>query len=307
MAASWGADSLDGFTDTRAKCDGISCSWLSGSVNIKGTGEGVHVYIFDTGVDLKHPEFCGRIQTVYDASGGSGQDLSVDGHGTHVAGIIAGATTGVAPDATIHILQLENEYGAMTLQTILCAIEMAKNDIEKNNRTRVIGSMSIQGGHNKVLNDALAELAKMPVPLPIVVAAGNYLEGYSLTRDSCECSPASEETVITVAGSDGAYVCDTSNTGSCVDIFAPGIGINTTSRGSTYDSQCEGTSYAAPFVTGALAAYISTLPESDLPLTTDDLKLLLDKWWGKDRPGLYSPLSTFQGAPNRVLVYNQCP
>src|SRR6185436_18222563 len=67
---------------------------LSGTYTYNWTGSGVRAYVIDTGIRTTHNEFGGRASNVFDAFGGSGADCN--GHGTHVAGTIGGATYGVA-------------------------------------------------------------------------------------------------------------------------------------------------------------------------------------------------------------------
>lgn len=77
---------------------------LDGSYSVTNGGNGTNIYIIDSGIDVNHSEFAGRIGTVTSTiSGGATADCQ--GHGTHVASIAAGETRGVAPDATINSIE----------------------------------------------------------------------------------------------------------------------------------------------------------------------------------------------------------
>jgi subtilisin family serine protease len=215
-------------------------------------GKGVRVYVVDTGVMASNPEFDGRILTGFDALGKNLQGADCHGHGTHVAGTIAGTKFGIAKAATIVPVRVLDCNGTGHTSTILTALDwiLANNPAG----TPAVMSMSIGGANQPLFNAGIKKLYDGGI-LPIV-AAGNSND------DACRYSPASTPEAVTVGASDPndirAYF---SNYGDCVDIFAPGTNIVSASAtnpaGSTTMS---GTSMATPHVSGVAALYLGQHP-----------------------------------------------
>jgi hypothetical protein len=97
--ATWGIDRIDQRNRP-----------LSGTYTYTYTGSTVYAYIIDTGIRTAHTDFGGRASNVYDAFGGNGQDCN--GHGTHVAGTVGGATWGVAKSVRLRGLRVLNCSGS---------------------------------------------------------------------------------------------------------------------------------------------------------------------------------------------------
>jgi subtilisin family serine protease len=70
------------------------------------TGQGVHVYVLDTGIRATHNEFTGRVGAGYDFIDNDSNPDDCNGHGTHVAGTVGGTTYGVAKDVTLHAVRV---------------------------------------------------------------------------------------------------------------------------------------------------------------------------------------------------------
>lgn len=239
---SWGLDRIDQQTSTPDN---------TYNYPVDG-GKGVRVYVVDTGVMASNPEFDGRILTGFDALGQNLQGADCHGHGTHVAGTIAGTKFGVAKAATIVPVRVLSCSGSGFTSSILTALDwiLANNPAG----TPAVMSMSIGGPLQPLLNAGIKKLYDGGI-LPIV-AAGNSND------DACRYSPSSTPDAVTVGASDPndvrAYF---SNFGDCVDIFAPGTSIVSASAtnpaGSTTMS---GTSMATPHVSGVAALYLAQHP-----------------------------------------------
>ncbi|HEV8304259.1 MAG TPA: S8 family peptidase [Gemmatimonadales bacterium] len=232
---------------------------LSGSYDYTASGEGVNAYIIDTGIWTLHPDFGGRADNVYDGvtldllGGATGEDCN--GHGTHVAGTIGGATYGVAKGVSLHGVRVLNCSGVGFTSQIIAGIDW----VRENAVRPAVANMSLGGGFSQAMNDATTSL--WDAGIFVAVAAGNS------NADACQASPASASGAFTVAASErtdakAAY----SNWGPCVEAYAPGSAIK-----SDYllglTQTLSGTSMASPHVAGVAALYKSAfgdVPSADL-------------------------------------------
>lgn len=214
------------------------------------TGKNVIVYVIDSGIRTTHNEFGNRAKTVFNAFNDDGYDCT--GHGTHVAGIVASKTYGVAKDANLHSLKV---IGCDNKGTGLDVFEAFEYIID-NLQTPSVVQMSIGFTNQRVkaIEDIIAELRDKGVLT--IVAAGNSFD------DACKSSPAGGGDSLVVGST---TITDTmssfSNYGSCVDIFAPGS--NILSLGKDTDSSTfimSGTSMATPFVSGVAALHLEEDP-----------------------------------------------
>jgi subtilisin family serine protease len=215
------------------------------------TGRGVNIYIFDSGIRMTHQEFAGRIRLGFDVNGGSGNDC--DGHGTHVAGTAAGATYGVAKEATIWNVKVSLEPGCgLSVASVVAGVDW----VTANRQLPAVANMSLGGrGSYPPLETAIRNSIARGVVY--VFSAGND------STDSCNHSPGGRvRQGINVAAS---AVDDSrawfSNYGSCVDLFAPGSDIlSAINTGDTASTILSGTSMAAPHVAGVAALYLEQNP-----------------------------------------------
>jgi len=214
---------------------------LSGTYTYGTTASGVTAYVIDTGIATAHRDFGGRASNVYDALGGDGQDCN--GHGTHVAGTIGGATYGVAKGVQLRGVRVLGCDGSGSTSGIIAAIDWVRANAAKP----AVANMSLGGGYSTALNRAVDALAASGVS--IAVAAGNE------NQDACRVSPASASGALTVAASDVDDVrASFSNYGACTEVYAPGVAITSTwLDGGT--STISGTSMASPHAAGAMALY----------------------------------------------------
>lgn len=233
--APWGLDRIDGSRD--------------GSYNYISDGAGVRIYIVDTGVDATHREFGSRVVDGFDAFGDNLDQSDCNGHGTHVAGIAAGSYYGAAKSATIVPVRVLDCNGVGNTTTLTDGIDWI---LASHPGGLGVVNMSIGGNKDSQVNAVTAKL--ISAGLIVVAAAGNS------NADACNYSPASAPGVIAVGAIDSSDVkASFSNWGSCVDISAPGVGINSAnSLNHSISLKKSGTSQASPFVAGAVATYISS-------------------------------------------------
>jgi serine protease len=255
---------------------------LDNSYAFENVPPSIHVYVLDTGINEIHPEFSpdgwnSSVDTVYNYwNDGNADGAGGAGHGTFVAGIIGGATYGVAKDVKMHSVKVMNNSTTMTVDSINGGL----NWLVANAQTPAVVNMSVNAGVSNALTTAAAALADKP-GVVVVSAAGNANElkpgGSKEGVDACTVSPNSTpaKKIIVVAASDrndvrmhpdSSYVAPAiySNYGPCVDIFAPGVDIKSATKDG-FNSFGSGTSFAAPHVTGLAAILLSQgVPASDI-------------------------------------------
>lgn len=212
-------------------------------------GQGVTAYIVDTGINLGHADFSGRLLPGYDAVtiGGNGDDCN--GHGTHVAGTVAGATFGVARAARLVPVRVLDCLGDGTIAGVISGIDWVIEHHQPG--VPAVLNMSLGGTHSASLNAAVDRAVADGIT--VVVAAGNE------NADACRRSPASAASAITVGSTTNSDQRSSfSNFGSCLDLFAPGSSITSAWVGGPGASNSlSGTSMASPHVAGVAAAYLS--------------------------------------------------
>ncbi|HEX6292645.1 MAG TPA: S8 family peptidase [Herpetosiphonaceae bacterium] len=249
------------------------------SSTLSGNGSGsvnVDVAVIDTGIQINHPDL--NVVGGKNCQTGNSYDDG-HGHGTHVAGTIAAkddanGVVGVAPGARLWAVRVLNNSGSGTTSTVICGIDW----VTANAGTIEVANMSLGGSgsdsncggsdtyHNAICNSVNAGVT-------YAVAAGNS------AADARSFRPATYNEVITVSaladfngapGGGAAATCradvddtfaDFSNYGADVDIIAPGVCINSTWKGSAYNT-ISGTSMASPHVAGAAALYKANNPSA---------------------------------------------
>ncbi|HEU5127153.1 MAG TPA: S8 family peptidase [Glycomyces sp.] len=250
-----------------------------------GDGSGVTAYIVDTGILASHDEFTGRVGEGYDFVDGDADPTDCNGHGTHVAGTVGGTNYGLAKEVTLVGVRVLDCSGNGTFAGVIDGIEW----VGDNASGPSVANMSLGGGYSAAVNAAVESAVDAGVVF--AVAAGNE------TQNACNVSPASAAAAITVGATDSgdarAYF---SNFGSCVDVFAPGVGITSAWIGSdSATNTISGTSMASPHVAGAVAVYLSLNPGA----STDDAA---DWVTGNAGSG---KVSDPQGSPNLLLYTGQ--
>lgn len=266
--------------------------WGHAKVNLaqaKYTGKGVHIYVMDTGVRTSHVDFGGRAIPTLDTLANNGrvrecngdQSCSEDtnGHGTHCAGTAGGASYGVATEATLHAMRTccgagGNTYAGMDW--------VAEKSIQPAIMTVSLGSASVREAARAVVDAAVAS------GVTVFVAAGNN------NFDSCQFTYAYIPSAISVGATDSNdRRASFSNYGRCNDIYAPGVTILSSYKGSDTASRfLSGTSMACPLVAGAGAL----LMEEDPSLTPATLRARMLQRATEDQLSGLKP-----GDPNLLL------
>ena len=288
-AVQWNLDRLDQHSNS-----------LDGKYEPSGDGTGIDIYILDTGIRYDHIDFRGGrvhyagMDSIDELTGTELKGKDCNGHGTHCAAIAGGTIHGVAKGANIYSLRVLGCNGKGAVSGILMGIDFLIGKSKKESKRKVMG-LSLDLEMSRSLNVAIEEAAQNNIPA--VVAAGNQ------GKDSCAYSPSSAPSSISVAATNLQDVAmPFSNSGACVDLFAPGSEI--TSAGYACTS-CEmvqsGTSMSAPHVLGASAILL----QEDSDLTAAEVKQKLIEQSTKGIVDLSRlPQALAKNTPNRLLYIN---
>ncbi|MFE5536787.1 S8 family peptidase [Streptomyces sp. NPDC056492] len=224
-------------------------------------GEGVTAYIIDTGVRISHTEFGGRASYGFDAIDNDNTAQDGHGHGTHVAGTVAGNSYGVAKKAKIVGVRVLDNNGSGTTEQVVAGIDWVTQHAVKP----AVANMSLGGGADSALDTAVRN--SIASGITYGVAAGNE------STDASSKSPARVAEAITVGATTSTDAkASYSNYGSILDIFAPGSSITSSwGTGDTATNTISGTSMATPHVVGAAALYLSQNPASTPAQVRDGL------------------------------------
>jgi subtilisin family serine protease len=220
---------------------------LNGRYAYTDAGAGVTAYVIDTGIRASHNEFGGRASVGTDTVGDGQNGNDCNGHGTHVAGTIAGSTYGVAKSASVIAVRVLDCSGSGTWSGVIAGIDWVTGD---HTDGKAVANMSLGGGANSAVDQAVQN--SIADGVFYAIAAGNS------TQDACRYSPARTPEAATVGATTSSdSLASYSNYGSCVDINAPGSSITSAWIGSnTATNTISGTSMATPHVAGAAALYL---------------------------------------------------
>ncbi|MBN1995123.1 MAG: S8 family serine peptidase [Anaerolineae bacterium] len=244
-------------------------------------GEGIKVAVIDTGIDETHPDFAGRIMATKNFVGNSARDDN--GHGTHVAGTIAGdgrksngKYVGVAPKAHLYIAKVLDAYGGGSMSGVMAGIEWAVLEQQVQIINLSLGGTSTCDGTDAL--SVLCDEAVLQAGVVMCVAAGNAGPGAKTIGP-----PGCARYVITVGAIDDqdrvAYFSSRGPTADGrvkPDIVFPGVGIVApqsagTSLGAVIEPgyvASDGTSMATPHASGVAALMLQANPA----LTAEQVK-----------------------------------
>lgn len=314
-----GALSLVGITTTSVSSAPVSQPWHLDRINQRTlpldgnssvgplTGQGVTVYVVDSGVNLSHEQFGPRIIAGVDPLTSANDDpvnpatSDCNGHGTHVAALAGGSTVGVAPGATVVSVRVLDCDGEGRVSDVVAALKWIRGHHVGNTPAVVNLSLGVDIGDEGAAIDTQVK-ALLAEGIVVTIAAGN---GDAYGRyNSCDIAPAHVDGALTV----GAVAVNDSFTtysgfGPCVDILAPG---GTTSTGiesawiggpSAYDIDA-GTSMASPLVAG----YAAQLLQQQPGLCTDQISSAIVS---RATTGVVTALDT--QTANRLLYLDTTP
>ncbi|MFF3338139.1 S8 family peptidase [Streptomyces flavidovirens] len=228
---------------------------LSTTYTYNTTASNVSAYIIDTGIRTSHSEFGGRATVGTDTVGGGQNGQDCQGHGTHVAGTVGGRTYGVAKAVKLVAVRVLDCAGSGTTAGVIAGVDW----VTANAKKPAVANMSLGGGANTSLDDAVKKSIASGVSYAVAAGNGNIL---GWPANACNYSPARVPEAITVGATDSSdRRASFSNYGTCLDLFAPGVNVTSAWKDNdTATSTISGTSMAAPHTAGVAALYVSANP-----------------------------------------------
>jgi subtilisin family serine protease len=251
----WGLDRIDARTG------------LSSTYSYTQTGSGVRVYILDSGIRTTHTEFGGRATAgMTSIADGSGTD-DCNGHGTHVAGTVGGATYGVAKNVQLVAVRVLGCNGSGSWSGVIAGVDWVTANADRP----AVANMSLSGGGSAAVDLAIANSIASGVTYAVAAGNGNNA---GVAQNACNYSPARVGAALTIGATTRTDAKTSwSNYGSCVDWFAPGSGIKSAWHlGDNSANTISGTSMATPHTAGVAALYLEANPLTAITLTVASTK-----------------------------------
>lgn len=274
---------------------------IGGGDGVGSTGHGVTVAVLDTGVDLTHPDLQASVVGTADCTASISGAQDNNGHGTHVAGIIAArdnneGVLGVAPGAGIWAIKTTFDVGPLsgmhTTANLLCGLEIVALHSPARTTTDVIRVVNMSFGHPGRDDGACGVTDVDPVHLAVcqlvsegilfVAAAGNSGAGFDVIAPAAYSEVLAVTNLLDIDGAPcgiGSEVDDTANQSSNFParasdvphtIMAPGSFIYSTWKAGGYHTR-SGTSMSAAFVSGSAALVLASSPTSTPALVQSHL------------------------------------
>ncbi|MBJ7935607.1 MULTISPECIES: S8 family peptidase [Bacillus cereus group] len=228
--------------DWGLKAIGVELAWQ------KTKGEGIKVAILDTGIDEDHPDLIDNVKEYIDFTNSPSQYEDMQGHGTHVAGIVAAmdngiGMVGVAPKAELYCAKVLGDNGKGGFEAMIRGIKWAID--------RKVDIISMSLGTSSRPPEVLYQVIKQATAQGIVFVAATGNE------NSQVCYPAAYDEVIAVSAVDeNMQHPQFSNHGIENEICAPGVNILSTYKEGHY-ARLSGTSMATPIISGAIALILA--------------------------------------------------
>jgi subtilisin family serine protease len=226
----------------------------------KTKGEGVTIVTMDTGVDINHLDLKHKIRSRFNMIEKSLDVADMNGHGSHVAGLLVADTVGVAPMADLHVIKVLNDNGLGTVANVMDGITHSMNI-----KADVLNiSLGIPRDLPLILKQRIRQAYE--AGLTIVCAVGNDHNGEARY-------PAKLDEVIAVGGLDkDGSVAEFSNRD--YDVLAPAVDILSIYKDDNY-ARLTGTSMASPLVAGGIALIKSFYRKQGKELTPSEIKEML--------------------------------
>jgi subtilisin family serine protease len=304
----WGLDRIDQ--------DNLPLSQTALTTN--ATGEGVHVYVIDSGIEADHSTFEGRATRDWSYTGNTNDE---HGHGTRVASIIGGKTFGIAKRARLHSVRVFNENNRSTQGVSIrwfrvsfkSSVLDGMNWVAENRQRPAVANFS-GGTDSWHFRDQWIGWIARALVFPAYHKAVNKMIDRGVifvtiagneSSNSSTYAPGDMDNAIVVGASDKFdNMASFSNYGGKVDLFAPGVAVPSATWGVDNGVRTEknlttdnGTSYAGPHVTGVVALYLQSNPNASQAEVESWLKTAASR----DNKITLSQDATNAGTTRRVL------